>query len=199
MISSGKLQLRLSRHLCQMFSLFATFPLCTPPSGVQTCQAAGQCVIQHPDTHSVARRSAHAYTCNRSGCHMLAGTRKHHHITPILKSLNWLPSQQRIQFKILLLFFKALHGSAPQYISDPLTYYNSYQTFLVVPRIRSGAAIHKNCIHLKLSSKLRTVCVGAMGMYKYEYMLFLYNNYDYYYCTTGLLDVFVSLFKCTAH
>uniref|UniRef100_A0AAY5K8C9 IF rod domain-containing protein n=1 Tax=Esox lucius TaxID=8010 RepID=A0AAY5K8C9_ESOLU len=33
----------------------------------------------------------------------LMGVRKHHHITPILKSLHWLPVQYRIEFKVSLL------------------------------------------------------------------------------------------------
>ena len=37
------------------------------------------------------------------------------HITPILQSLHWLPIKDRIVFKILLLIFHCVQGSAPQY------------------------------------------------------------------------------------
>ena len=47
---------------------------------------------------------------------LVAGSRKTSHITPVLYQLHWLPVQYRIQYKILLLTFKALHGSAPEYI-----------------------------------------------------------------------------------
>ena len=40
------------------------------------------------------------------------------HITPSLFNLHWLPITYRIQFKILLLVFKALNGLAPLYISE---------------------------------------------------------------------------------
>jgi len=40
------------------------------------------------------------------------------HITPLLKSLHWLPVRYRIVFKILLITFKAVHGLAPTYISE---------------------------------------------------------------------------------
>ena len=40
------------------------------------------------------------------------------HITPLLKSLHWLPVKYRIDFKVLLLTFKAIHGLAPPYISE---------------------------------------------------------------------------------
>ena len=41
---------------------------------------------------------------------------KRTHITPILRSLHWLPVKQRIIFKILLLTFHCVHGSSPQYL-----------------------------------------------------------------------------------
>ena len=40
---------------------------------------------------------------------------KRTHITPILQSLHWLPINDRIVFKILLLIFHCVQGSAPQY------------------------------------------------------------------------------------
>ena len=45
------------------------------------------------------------------------------HITPVLRSLHWLPVCQRIDFKILLLVYKALNGFGPEYISDLLLHY----------------------------------------------------------------------------
>ena len=38
--------------------------------------------------------------------------------TPLLKQLHWLPIRLRIEFKILLITFKVLQGSAPKYIID---------------------------------------------------------------------------------
>ena len=37
--------------------------------------------------------------------------------------LHWLPAEQRINFKILLITYKALNGQAPTYITDLLSYY----------------------------------------------------------------------------
>ena len=51
-------------------------------------------------------------------------TKKRDHITPILRDqLHWLPVQQRIQFKILLLTYKAFHGVAPSYLKDLISVY----------------------------------------------------------------------------
>ena len=49
--------------------------------------------------------------------------RKYDHITPVLVDLHWLPGKQRIDFKILLLTYKALNGLAPAYIGELLTPY----------------------------------------------------------------------------
>ena len=46
-----------------------------------------------------------------------------HTITPILASLHWLPVCFRIDFKILLITFKARSGLAPSYITDILIPY----------------------------------------------------------------------------
>ena len=46
---------------------------------------------------------------------------RHSHITPILISLHWLPVKFRVDFKIALLVYKALNGSAPSYISALLS------------------------------------------------------------------------------
>ena len=40
------------------------------------------------------------------------------HITPALRQLHWLPVVKRIQFKILLLTFKSIHGLSPPYVSE---------------------------------------------------------------------------------
>ena len=54
---------------------------------------------------------------------LVTRSRKHDHITPILKQLHWLPICRRIKYKILLLTFKALHWLAPSYITEILQPY----------------------------------------------------------------------------
>ena len=43
---------------------------------------------------------------------------KYSHITPILRSLHWLPIHHRITYKIASLTYKALHGLSPSYLSE---------------------------------------------------------------------------------
>ncbi len=54
---------------------------------------------------------------------ILTRTRKSQHITPVLRSLCWLPISFRIYFIVLLLVYKSLNGLGPQYIADMLTEY----------------------------------------------------------------------------
>ena len=50
-------------------------------------------------------------------------TRRCDRITPILYNLHWLPVQDRIVFKVLLITYKALYGMAPPYIADLINKY----------------------------------------------------------------------------
>ena len=48
------------------------------------------------------------------------------HITKTLLDLHWLPIQQRILFKILILTYQAYHETAPQYLCDLIMpYFNA--------------------------------------------------------------------------
>jgi len=47
---------------------------------------------------------------------IISKTRKFDHITPILLKLHWLPLPLRVEFKILLLTYRALHDLAPEYL-----------------------------------------------------------------------------------
>ena len=58
-----------------------------------------------------------------SAARLVLRKRKRDHATPLLKQLHWLPVRSRIKFKICLLTFKALNGTAPPYISSLLERY----------------------------------------------------------------------------
>ena len=48
------------------------------------------------------------------------GAKAHESSTRCLKQLHWLPIHLRIEHKVLTLVFKALKGTAPQYLKDML-------------------------------------------------------------------------------
>ncbi len=55
---------------------------------------------------------------------VLTITRKYDHISPVLSTLHWLPIKHCIDFKILLITYKALNGLAPQYLSKLVSHYS---------------------------------------------------------------------------
>ncbi len=86
---------------------------------------------------------------------ILTRTRKSEHITPVLRSLHWLPVTFRIVFKVLLLIYKSLNGlgymaiymaicSLNKYMADMLTEYKPNRPLrslgssqLEIPRIHT--------------------------------------------------------------
>ena len=50
---------------------------------------------------------------------LFGGLRKYDHVTPILRdTLHWLPVTYRVEFKIALLTYNALHNMAPEYLKE---------------------------------------------------------------------------------
>ena len=75
---------------------------------------------------------------------IITETRKFDHITSILRSLHWLLVESRIQFKILSLTFRIIHGLAPAYLTDLISIHqpsrclrSSSRHLLVVPKSRT--------------------------------------------------------------
>ena len=87
---------------------------------------------------------------------VLTGARRRDHITPSLASLHWLPVKYRIEFKILLMTYKALNGLAPSYLKD-----------LIAPR-QTGRAVRSQYVNmLKVPEKIPKVKTGARA-FKYQ-------------------------------
>ena len=49
---------------------------------------------------------------------VLSRTKRTEHITPVLKSLHWVPFNYRIHVTVLLPVYISLDGLGPEYISD---------------------------------------------------------------------------------
>lgn len=59
-------------------------------------------------------------TVQNSAARLVLGLRKWQHITPALRQLHWLPVEKRIEYKLMLLTWKALHNQGPSYITELL-------------------------------------------------------------------------------
>jgi len=49
---------------------------------------------------------------------LITNTRRCEHIMPVLQQLHWLPVCQRVQSKIAVLVYKALHNVLPAYLAE---------------------------------------------------------------------------------
>jgi len=49
---------------------------------------------------------------------LVTGTHRRDHITPVLRQLHWLLVRQRVDFKLALLVYKALHDAMAEYLVD---------------------------------------------------------------------------------
>ena len=75
---------------------------------------------------------------------VLTRTKRSEHITPVLKSLHWLPVSYIIDFKVLLLVYKSLNGLGPEYMNDILVEYKPSRALrstdsgqIVEPRVQT--------------------------------------------------------------
>ena len=102
------------------------------------------------------------------------------HITPIMRDLHWLSIRACINFKVLLLTFKALHGLAPQYlqslISVKTSCYNlrgSNILLLAMPSVKSKVTLGDRAFAIappslwnSLHGELRSItCVTSVKAY----------------------------------
>ncbi len=75
---------------------------------------------------------------------ILTRNQKSEHITPVLRSLHWLPGD----FKVLLLVYKSLNGLGPKYTADMLTEYKPNRPLrslgssqLEIPRVHTKQGV----------------------------------------------------------
>ncbi len=86
---------------------------------------------------------------------VLTRTRNYDHISPVLSTLHWLPIKHRIDFKILLIIYKALNGLAPRYLSGLLSHYSPPRLLcsqnsghLIIPIISKSTACSRSFSYL---------------------------------------------------
>ena len=72
---------------------------------------------------------------------LLTRTKRSAHITPILRSLHWLPVRYRIDLKVMLIVYKSLNGLGPKYILEMLRPYKPNRSLasdqLIVPKVKT--------------------------------------------------------------
>ena len=68
-----------------------------------------------------------------SAARMIYLRKKFDHVTPLLKQSHWLPIIERIEYKLLLLFFfKSQHGLGPCYLKDLILHLAHFASNLII-------------------------------------------------------------------
>ena len=86
---------------------------------------------------------------------LICRTPKSDHISPVLNTLHWLPVEQRIEYKLLLLACKSVNNDGTSYLSDLLKFY------IPSRQLRSSSDSRLLCI---LSFRLK-----SLGQRKFSY------------------------------
>ena len=76
---------------------------------------------------------------------LITRIRKMEHITPVLKTLHWLPISYRSQYKLMMYTYRALNDTAPVYLKELVVPYqptrslrSASENLLTVPRTRTS-------------------------------------------------------------
>ena len=51
---------------------------------------------------------------------IFSGAKKYDHVTPLLKSLSWLPVKEQLYYRQAIMAFKCMTGQAPEYLHPNL-------------------------------------------------------------------------------
>ena len=113
---------------------------------------------------------------------LITDTMKFDHIKPVLYNLHWLPVNHRIQFKILMITFKAIHGMAPSYLSN-----------LICIRSSSRYSLRNDTIFLERPKGVMRTTLGARSFH--GYVPALWNSLPVHIRTIDSLALFKKSLK----
>jgi hypothetical protein len=81
-----------------------------------------------------------------ASAHLIFGARRHDHVIILMTNLHWLRASEQITFKVAVLKFQCLHGTAPDYLAADLRLVadvpsrsrlrSAFSSELMVPRTR---------------------------------------------------------------
>jgi len=80
---------------------------------------------------------------------MICSKSRYSHITSILRQLHWLKARERIDFKLVVLVYKCLHGTCPAYLADELRHSSE---FVSRRRLRSASSLNLIVRRTRLST-----------------------------------------------
>ena len=113
---------------------------------------------------------------------------KYNNITPVLKTLHWLPIKARIEFKLAVICYRCNERSVPPYISDLLKKYtptrrlrSETQNLFEIPKTKSTTYGNKSFSYMasitwnNLPSKLKQC--KSLQSFKTSLKTYLFRKY----------------------
>ena len=86
---------------------------------------------------------------------LICGARRNEHISPYLARLHWLRVHHRVIFKLLVIMYNCVKGTAPKYISSDIIFHHSIMNVIFGPQLISLDFI---------SPKLNVLMVTVLSM-----------------------------------
>ena len=107
------------------------------------------CILEVTNNKSLITRLQYV---QRSAARVIIKRHKFEPISSELANLHWLPIKQRIDFKVLIMVFKALHSMAPTYITDLLTVQSSVRHLRSSTLSSVSLKVPRTC-HIKFADR----------------------------------------------
>ena len=105
--------------ICTISGTLGSICLVSPPRGLFTRSSqAGLTTVMVYCTVLLSIKLRNFKEVMNASARLVYCAPKYCHVTPFLRELHWLPVRLRVDFKILLVTFKILHGVAPSYLKD---------------------------------------------------------------------------------
>lgn len=108
-----------------------------------------------------AKQIAKLQRLQNSAARRISRIPRFYHISPILRKLHWLSVELRIQFKIIIITLKAIHGQASEYLQELVSQKEDRRYNL------------RSCAMGIMLQMPKTIAKKTLGDHKYEMSLIL--------------------------
>ena len=98
---------------------------CRPPGSYAYAERWGKTLLSVPVWCPIRGGMNFLYPihwCTNAAVRVLLRVPRYCHICPLVRDLHWLPVEFRINYKIIILTFKIIHGTAPKYLSELISF-----------------------------------------------------------------------------
>ena len=102
-------------------------------------QISNDCTMVRVVSDSLLRR---LQSVLNAAAWLVFSARKSEHITPLLCELHWLRVPEMIKFRLCVLAFWCLHGTAPRYLAETLHMTTSRSSCSLLPRQHRSFQLH---------------------------------------------------------